>query len=223
MKALCILITAIVLSLSIKAQVVIFDEGHFKTVTANGISRYIAEMNYNNNLKTVDRSLNDINLNLTSVILVQSMIRKSLTQIDQALRSGLQIKQVMQISAEVVEEGSRMLKTAGNEPYLLLFAEESARQLKSRGVRLVTEVSEIVLKEGDDVLLNYEKRDALLNKTILELKVMRALCYSVNKSMYWAKVNGILQAANPYRNFINRDKYLIDQILRDKNILKSNL
>lgn len=203
-----------------KAQIIIFDPGHFAIVNENGLARLAAENTHNNYLNTIRNRLGDINLNISSVIMVQNLIRNSLTQVNQALKSGIAATQVVQISSDIVRESNAMIAIASSEPYLLLFAEDVARQMKSRGINLVSEVSAFVLKEGGNVLMDYEKRDALLRKVILELKVMRALCYSMGRSMYWAKLNGILKTANPYRDFINQDTPMADDIIRSYQLLK---
>lgn len=203
-----------------KAQTIVFDPGHFAIVNENGAVRLAAENTHNNYLNTIRNRLDDINLNISSVVMVQTLIRKSLTQVNQALKSGIAATQVVQISSEIVLESNAMIAIASSEPYLLLFAEDVARQMKSRGINLVSEVSAFVLKEGSNVLMDYEKRDALLRKVILELKVMRALCYSMARSMYWAKMNGVLKTANPYRDFINQDTRMADDIIRSYQLLK---
>ncbi len=203
-----------------KAQTIVFDPGHFAIVNENGLARLAAENTHNNYLNTIRNRLDDINLNISSVVIVQNLIRNSLIQVNQALKSGIAATQVVQISSEIVRESNAMIAIASSEPYLLLFAEDVARQMKSRGINLVSEVSAFVLKEGGNVLMDYEKRDALLRKVILELKVMRALCYSMGRSMYWAKMNGVLKTANPYRDFINQDTRMADDIIRSYQLLK---
>lgn len=202
------------------AQTVVFDPGHFAIVNENGAVRLAAENTHNNYLNTIRNRLDDINLNVSSVVMVQTLIRNSLTQVNQALKSGLTIIQIGQISNEIIGESNNMIAIAQTDPVLLLFAEDVARQLKSRGVNLVSEVSGFILKEGDNVLMDFEKRDALLRKVVLELKVMRALCYSMSRSMYWAKINGVLKTANPYRDFINQDRRLVDDLLFKYNLIK---
>lgn len=203
------------------AQTVVFDPGHFAIVNENSVVRLSAENTHNNYLGTINKRLDDINVNVSSVVMVQTLIRNSLTQVNQALKSGLTAVQIGQISQEIILESNNMIAIAQTNPVLLLFAEDVARQLKSRGINLVSEVSGFILKEGDNVLMDFEKRDALLRKVVLELKVMRALCYSMSRSMYWAKVNGVLKTANPYRDFINRDTRLASDILFKYQILKN--
>jgi len=200
---------------------VIIDSKHLATVNENAAVRSAAEMTHSNYLGTITERLDDINLHVSSVVLVQDIIHRSLTEVDQALRTGLTVRQIAQISNDILRECNLMLELAKDAPHLLLFAEDTARQLKNRGINLVAEVSDFILKEGQNVLMDYSKRDQLLRKIVLELRVMRALVYSIQKSMYWAKVRGVLRGLNPYSHFINKDRRLIENILFDINQLKN--
>lgn len=199
---------------------IVYDAKHLAIVGENAAVRSAAEVTHNSYLNTIKNRLDDINLNVSSVVMVQDMIHSSLTQVDRALRSGLTVRQIGQISADIIRECNLMVETAKGAPHLLLFAEDVARQMKNRGVNLVSEVSDFVIKEGQNVLMDYEKREALLRKIVLELRVMRALTFSMHRSMYWAKFNGIFRTLNPYRDFINRDKRLVDDIIYKFNLLK---
>lgn len=209
------------LAISGFGQRVVFDRNHFNIVNENGAVRLAAENTHNSYLNTINNRLNDINVNLSSVVLVQNMILSSLAQVDGALRHAIAVRQIGEICDDIFSESNELVQMARDNPALLLFAEDVARQLKDRGVRLATEVSSFVLKEGENVLMDFEKRDALLKKIALELRVMRALVFSMKKSMYWARVNGILKTANPFRFYINQDKWLVDEIIRKYNLLKN--
>jgi hypothetical protein len=164
--------------------------------------------------------IDDINVNLSSVVLVQNMIHRSLTEVDRVLKSGRSALHIARLVQDIATHSTKMLEIAKGDPWLLLFAEDVARQLKDRGINLATEVSEFVLQEGKNVLMDYEKRDHLMRKIILELKVIRALVFSMERSMYWAKAGVVLKMANPYRNFINMDKRKADEIIRNYYLLK---
>ncbi|WP_431293356.1 hypothetical protein [Pedobacter sp. P26] len=202
------------------AQRVVFDRNHFDIVNENGAVRLAAENTHNSYLNTINNRLNDININLSSVVLVQNMILSSLSQVDGALRHAIAVRQIGEICTDIYTESGELVEMAKDNPALLLFAEDVARQLKDRGVRLVSEVSSFILKEGENVLMDFEKRDALLKKIALELRVMRALVFSMKKSIYWARVNGLLKTANPFRFYMNQDKWLVDELIRKYNLLK---
>ncbi|TDS06589.1 hypothetical protein [Sphingobacterium paludis] len=199
---------------------IVYDAKHMAIVGENAAVRSAAELMHHEYLKTINNWLDDITVNLSSVVMVQRMIYGALTEVDQGLKSGLMLKQVGSISSEIIAECSSILETAKGSPHLLLFAEDITTQMKDRGIRLVSEVSDFVLKEGSNVLMDFEKRDALLVKILLELRVMRALCFSVHRAMYWAKLRGILPALNPFQSYINRDRQLVDQIIFQYNLLK---
>lgn len=223
MKPYIIFVTLLIFGATEKSlgQRIVFDRNHFNIVNENGAVRLAAENTHNGYLNTIHNRLDDININIGSVIMVQTLIRNSLTHVNQALKSGIAVYQIAEISNEIIRESNSMISIAGSEPYLLLFAEDVARQMKTRGINLVSEVSAFVLKEGNNVLMDFEKRDALLRKIILELKVIRALCYSMGKSMYWAKMNGILKMANPYRDFVNQDMRISGEIINNIKYLKN--
>jgi hypothetical protein len=199
---------------------VISDMKHLAIVNENAAVRYAAEGAHNSYLSTINQKLDDININISSVILVQDMIHRSLSQVNGILRSGLTVRQIGSIANEIITECDLMIKTAKDDPHLLLFAEDVAGHMKNRGVNLAMEVSDFILKEGKNVLMDYEKRDALLGKIVLELRVMRALAYSMHRVMERAKMRGILRSLNPYQQFINRDTRLADDIIYKVKIIK---
>ena len=202
------------------AQRVVFDRGHFNIVNENGAVRLAAENTYHGYLSNINNRLSDINMNLSAVVTVQSIILTSLTQVDQGLKSAIAVRQIGSLVVEIATESSEMIEMAKSDPHLLLFAEEVSRQFKDRGINLFSEVSAFVLKEGENVLMDFEKRDALLKKIALELRVIRALVFSMKKSMYWAKSNGVLRSLNPYQDFINRDLRLGNEILFKSRLMK---
>jgi DNA-directed RNA polymerase beta' subunit len=198
----------------------IFDRGHFGAVSQNGASREAAEAAHISYLNNIEERLKDINLDLSSVALVQSMIERSLAEVDHALKTGQTVKQITLVSAEIIAECNQILQAAQQAPQLLLFAQEASTEFKDRGLRLAAEVAVFIVKEGGNIMMDFEKRDALLQKVSLELRVMRALAYSIHRSMYWAGQNGFWKTANPFREFINRDSKLVSDILQRSYLLK---
>lgn len=199
---------------------IIIDAKHLTIVNENGAVRLASEMAHNNMLGGIRGSIEDINLNLSSVVLVQRMIHRALTEVDQVLKSGQAVLHISRLVTDIAKHSEDMLTIARGEPWLVLFAEDVARHMKDRSIRLASEVSDFVLKEDGNVLMDYEKRDQLLKKIILELKVIRALVFSMQRSMFYAKINGVLKTANPYRTFINMDKQKAEEIIRNYKLLK---
>ncbi|WP_316738463.1 hypothetical protein [Pedobacter aquatilis] len=202
-----------------KAQRVVFDRDHFNIVNENGAVRLGSELTHNSLLNTINSRLSDIQLNLSAVVLVQDIIFRSLSEVDDGLKSAIAVQQIGGLCIEITASTAKVVELAKSNPALLLFAESVAADAKRRGYDLLLEVSTLVLKEGDNLLMDFEKRDALLKKISLELKVIRALVFSMEKSMYWARLKGIFRSLNPYQNFINRDEQLINNIINQYHLL----
>lgn len=202
------------------AQRVVYDKKHFQTVNENAIARQAAELSHNQYLEKIDQNLQTINLNVGSVVAVQTMIYDGLSNVNSALKNGRAVLQMGTIISDLVSYSNQMMAMARDEPYLLLFAEDFGNQMKARSARLVTDVSGFILKEGGNILTDYNSRDQLLRKVTQELQIISSLVYGAWKAMYWAKQRGIFRSLNPFADFINHDRQYVEDIIRAAKYLK---
>lgn len=202
------------------AQRIVYDKKHFQTVNENAVARQAAELTHNQYLEKIDQNLQTINLKVGSVVVAQTIIYDGLSNVNSALKNGLAVQQLGTIVADLINYSNQMVQLGRSEPYLLLFAEDFGNQMKARSVRLVTEVSGFVLKEGSNVLADYNSRDQLLRKVTQELQLLVSLAYGAWKAMYWAKERGIVKSLNPFQDFINQDRNHVEDIIRNAKYLK---
>lgn len=202
-----------------QSQTLIFDKNHFAIVNANGATRNFAEMGYHESLDIIKQNTDDIILNSSSLAMVQTMIVNSLTQVNEGFKDAIQVKMIAQTVLDISSVSAEAFQLASDNPILFLFTEEYTKQAKSRSINLVTEVSSLILKEGDNLLMNYNVRDELLDNVQKELQVILALVLSARNSIYWAKTNGVIRSLNPYQSYINKDLALINEIIIKQKIL----
>lgn len=50
--------------------------------------------------------------------------------------------------------------------------------------------------------------------------ILRGVAYGMQRTMFWAKQRGILNSLNPYAGYINIDKQIADDIIRNAKYLK---
>jgi len=201
------------------AQEVVFDPQHFESVVANGAVRSSAETTHDQYLGKINTNVNNLNTNVSSVVLAQTIIYNGLSNVNSALKDGLEVKNMAVITTDMISYINQALDLAKAQPYLLLFADNIATEMKQRAVTLVTDVSGYVLKEGDNVLADYNSRDQLLRKVTTQLQILDGLAYGAWRAMYWAKEKGIIASLNPYANYINRDKLFVAQIIQNAKYL----
>ena len=200
-------------------QTVVFDKEHFSIVNANAAVRNVSEIGYHQTLDIIRQNTDDIILNSSSLALVQTMIVNSLTQINEGFKDAIQVRMIAETVLDISSISAEALQLAADNPILFLFVEEYTVQAKNRSLNLAAEVSSLILKEGDNLLMNYNVRDELLNSVQKELQVILALVLAAKNSIYWAKTNGIIRSLNPYQTYINRDLGLINEIIIKQKIL----
>jgi len=174
----------------------------------------------NNNLTLIQRGQLAVTGQLVIVNDLQDKIYKGLSEVSAVVRNLLAIKDISEISTDIVRDVNKAMNLAGSNPVLLLFAEEGAREFKARATSLATEVTSFVTRGGSQNLMDSGERAKLLNRIVTEMTILRGIAYGMYRSMYWAKQRGILNSLNPYAGFINLDKRIADDIIRNAKYLK---
>lgn len=218
MKIIWVLLLTIAGKQALGQQYVV-DYQHAVTVADNGIVRSGAESTHAQYLGKINTNINDLNTNVGSVILAQTMIYQGLSNVNSALKDGLTVKNMAVIIADMSGYIDRALVLAKDEPYLLAFAGNIAGEMRSRSLALVSDVSDYILKEGDNVLADYNSRDQLLRRVIQQLQILDGLAYGAWKAMYWAKERGIIASATPFAYWISQDKAYVSRIIQNAKYL----
>ncbi|WP_183573794.1 hypothetical protein HDF18_08340 [Mucilaginibacter sp. X5P1] len=220
MKITLLLLLVLCLTFPALAQEYVFDQSYFESVVVNSGMRSGAENTHNKYLGQINNNLNTMNTNMSSVVLAQTMIYNGLANVNSALKDGLAVKNLSVIIADMMNYLNQCLIMAKAQPELLLFAQQIQQQMQVRAVALVNDVSGYVLKEGDNVLADYNSRDQLLRKVTMQLQVIDGLAYGAYRAMYWAKEHGIIASLNPFQAWINRDLSLANRIVDNAEYLK---
>lgn len=174
----------------------------------------------NDNLTLIQRGQLAVTGQLLVVNDLQNQIYKGLSEVSGIMRSLLAVKDITEISIDIVDDVNKAVTIAQSNPVLLLFAEGGAREFKTRATNLAAEVSAFVLQGGKNNLMDSGERAKLLNRIVNELMILRGVAYGMYRSMYWAKQRGILNSLNPYAGYINIDKRIADDIIRNAKYLK---
>jgi hypothetical protein len=208
------------LSANLYAQEWVFDPQHFSSVVANASVRSSAEATHSQYLGSINNHVENINTDVGAVVLAQTIIYNGLANVSSALKDGLAVKNMAVITADMIGHLDQCLDLAKQQPYLLLFASGIENEMQTRAVALVNDVSGYVLKEGDNILADYNARDQLLRKIVQQLQILDSLAYGAWRTMYWANQRGIIASINPYQSWINKDKNFVNQIISNAKYLQ---
>ena len=202
------------------AQQYVFDPQRFTAVMSNEATRSGAESTHNNYLGKINSNVEDINANMSAVVLAQNIIYNGLAQVNSALKDGLAVKNMAVISADILSYLQQALNLAKSDPALLLVTTKIDAECRIRVLALLSDVSGYVLKSGSNILADYNARDELLKKVNTQLQIIDGLAYGAWRAMYWAQQQGIIKALNPFQDYINRDVTYVNQIIFNAKYLK---
>ncbi|AYL95321.1 hypothetical protein [Mucilaginibacter celer] len=223
MRLLIALIVDLILlggsAISVQGQKAVFDKQHLAAVNQNGLARSSAEATHEQYLSSINEHINNLNTNVGSVIIAQTMIYEGLSNVNSALKNGLAVRNIAFIIADMSGYIEQALNLAESDPYLLAFAGNMTGEMRSRALALASEVSGYILKEGDNILADYNSRDQLLRKVTAQLQILDGLAYGTWKSMYWAKQRGVIGAATPFSGWISQDRLYVSQIIQNAKYL----
>lgn len=200
------------------SQKVVFDQKHFQTVNENGAVRSGAELTHNQYLEKIENNLQTINTNTGSIVLAQTIIYNGLANVNSALKNGMAVKDMTLIVSEIFQYSSQMVNMARSDPYLLLFAEDIGKEMKMRSLRLVNDVSGVIL--NGNLLTDYNNRDILLRHVTQELQIICGLVYGAWKAMFWVKQKGLFKTVNPFADYIDSDRQFAEEIIRNAKYLQ---
>lgn len=207
-------------SAEVRAQQLVIDPQHLLAVTQNGVVRSSAEAAHEQYLAKINTSLNELNTNAGSVVLAQTVIYEALSNVNSALKNGLEVKNMALIVNDILSYVNQTVALVRQNPMLLAAAGQLSQEMRSHAQLLVSDVSDFVLKEGNNVLADYNARDELLRKVTQQLQIIDGLAYGAWRAMYWAKERGLWATLNPFTAYLNQDKRYVAQIIQNAKYLK---
>lgn len=173
----------------------------------------------NEKLTLIQRAQLAVTGELAVVNDLQSRIYRGLSEVSSAVSSLLAVKDIYEISEDILLDGKKAIAIATKNPALLLFAQSGANEFYSRAMSLSAQVSSFVLKGGGDNLMDAGERAKLLGRITTELAILRGVVYGMYRAMYWASVRGFWNSLNPYSGFINLDKQIADQVIAKSKLI----
>lgn len=217
-QKIILLSSMLLIAATTSAQQLVYDHEHLGAVTENTAMRTMAELTHQQYLERINGNLQTINLNTGSLLLAQNIIYNSLLNVNSALKNGLAVRALSSTMTEIQHYTRQMLAMAVQEPYLLLFAEQTSRDTQIRAARLIADISDVVLN-GTNFLADFHSRDQLIRHVSQELQIISSLVYGAWKAMFWANQRGLFRSLNPFSNYLNADRSLVEEIIRNAKYL----
>lgn len=219
-KVLSISCFFLTLLTKLRAQELVVDPAVSGAIAANTAIINGQLNTTNNKLDLIQKGQLAVSTQLLAVNSLQTKIYNGLSQVASVINNLTTIKEIADCGSDIVSDVEASVRLAKSNPVLLLFAEQGARDFETRAATLASDVSAFVLKGGSGNLMDSGERGRLLNHIAEEMRILRGIAYGMERSMYWARMNGIFRSLNPWAEWQNQDVRIANDVLTNAKYLK---
>ena len=143
------------------------------------------------------------------------IIHERLISLSVLISDGKTIFDAYDIVKDILNYQRQILSTIGSDPKLAPIAISSQAALVSRSNALIKYIELMVIAASDLNAMKSTDRRAIVGYIVNELRVIRGDAYSINQSLRWAKEGNYINSINPWARYVNDDKRLGDEILKN--------
>lgn len=119
--------------------------------------------------------------------------------------------------SEIIRQQGIIYNQARDNPLLLAIALQTEIDLANRAKMLINYITALALSIGDINQMKASDRKILFSHALTELRLIEGACKGLAVCMQQANFR---KSLNPFKDFVDRDKQLVDDIIRNAGILK---
>jgi hypothetical protein len=134
-----------------------------------------------------------------------------------ATQIGLQAAPLIR---EIVDQQAIIVRLAGQDPLLITMAYQTEADLVDKAYRLSMYLYALAISIGDINQMKASDRKILFGHVLTELRRIAGTSRGLAANMYYSNRKRMLESMNPFSEFINRDRQLVDNILDKLNQIK---
>jgi len=132
-----------------------------------------------------------------------------------AAQIGLEASPVV---SEIIRQQSIIYQLAKDNPILIALAFQTEKDLADRARMLSNYIAGLALSIGDINQMKASDRKILFSHALTELRLIEGASKGLAVAMLQASYK---RSTDPFADFVNKDKQLVDDIIRNATILKN--
>ncbi|MGJ1261113.1 hypothetical protein [Sphingobacterium spiritivorum] len=121
--------------------------------------------------------------------------------------------QAVPIIREIVDHQATIIRLAGQDPLLIAMAYQTEADLADRAYRLSQYLYALAISIGDINQMKASDRRLLFGHVLSELRRIAGTSRGLAANMYHSNRKRMLESMNPFGEYVNRDKQLVESIL----------
>ncbi len=129
----------------------------------------------------------------------------------QGLSMGLESAPIV---TEIINQQKRIIGIVSAHPEFLLLAIDAEKDMAGKAVQLARYLTGLFISIGDINQMKASDRRMLYGHVLQELRAIAGASRGLAVTLYYSTRKKLLDSLNPFSSYINEDKRIVDNILR---------
>jgi hypothetical protein len=224
MKTLLIILTLMFFTTTSRAQVyyqLYYNLELQAQVTANQVARVASEEAHKNSYEKQKDLYNEAKEKITQVVVIKNNLYGYLKNANAGLKQAKQVTYLFEDYQKLLNNMGKMLDLTIDHPEYAVLITRFYEKLTLQAIQAYESVSDLVMREEADYLMDSYDRQYVLNKLHSEVKAMNGWVLHINNFLSKADKKPFLRNIGVINNWYIRDKGLIEGIIKNsKDIQK---
>ena len=198
---------------SVNSQQIVINEKLLTQLTKDHAVRLASEQTFLDSYEKQNELYNDIKNKTAQVIAIQEYIYQQLKNVNSALTQSKKLIYLYQYLGKIVTNSNTMLDLSAQHPEYAILVSKYYVEIGKQVLKLQQEVSQDILKEDKDFLMDAMDREMLIEKIFTRVRNINGNILYIILRLQNAKKIPYLYQIPVLRNYINIDKAIVGDII----------
>lgn len=198
---------------SIQSQQIVINDKLLTQITVNHGVRLASEQAFLDSYKKQKELYDDINNKTMQVIAIQEYIYQQLKNVNSALAQSKKLIYLYQYLGKIVSNSNKMMDMSAQHPEYAVLVSKYYVEIGKQVVKLQQEVTQDILNENKDFLMDASDREMLIEKVFTRVRNIHGNILYIIMRLQNARKIPYLYQVPVLRNYINIDRAIVADII----------
>lgn len=213
MKKIIIFGTFLFGATRVTCQQIVINDKLLSQITVNHGVRLASEHAFLDSYKKQKELYDEINNKTMQVIAIQEYIYQQLKNVNSAMTQSKKLIYLYQYLGKIVSNSNKMLDLSAQNPEYAVLVSKYYVEIGKQVVKLQQEVTQDILNEDKDFLMDSMDREMLIEKVFMRVRNIHGNILYIILKLENAKKIPYLYQVPVLRNYINIDRTIVGDIM----------
>lgn len=214
MKKITAFVILVFSGISVNSQQIVINDKLLSQITVNHEVRLASEQAFLDSYEKQKELYDDIKNKTAQVIAIQEYIYQQLKNVNSALTQSKKLMYLYQYLGKIVTNSNWMLDLSAQHPEYAVLVSKYYVEIGKQVLKLQQEVSQDILNENKDFLIDAMDREMLIEKVFTRVRNINGNILYIILRLENAKKIPYLYQVPILRNYINIDKAIVRDIIQ---------